>query len=511
MSVDDTPRLKLGQLVDGQELDAMTINDALIGLDAFTDICLKGQFTNTPPPSPADGDMYLLGGGPTGAWSGYAYKLAYCLDGGWRFFAPFDGLRAFVSGSNGFLVYIGGQWIDANALIGASEVAIASAATCDLGAAGSLCVAVTGTTAITGFGTGTNLLRFVRFAGALALTHNAASLILPGGAAIVTAAGDTACFTSDGGGNWRCRHYQRANGQPVATALDVASLTASGGIVAGGVSQFDSSVGIRSAPGNAGLVIKGSANGSDNVLVIQNTSGIAVGIFVDRDVLSGENASSVGVRIRKDSTTSRSINAAGTINASGADIAEYYTKAADCGLIGKGCLAGIDADGLVTDKWDSAKSFAFKSTAPNLCGGDVWGSEAALGMAEPVVPVKPDAPAEPQDPPSAHDAAQARYLADRAAFDAALEAARRKVDRMACAGKIPAVLSGSFAAGDLVIPARDGVHIKAIAVAPDSVSLRHLIVKVGTVLVAMPTQSQFRALLGPDVALDPAWNAIVRV
>lgn len=212
---DETPRLKLPELVDGQELDAMTINDALIGLDALTDICLKGQFVNTPPLSPADGDTYLLGAAPTGAWNGRAFKIACCLDGGWRFYTPFDGLRVFAGTTNATLIYLNGSWLDGAALLNGAEAAIASAATCDLGAAASLFVAVTGSTTITGFGAGANLVRYLRFAGALTLTHNATSLILPGGANIVTRAGDTALFASDASGNWRCHSYSRANGVPL--------------------------------------------------------------------------------------------------------------------------------------------------------------------------------------------------------------------------------------------------------------------------------------------------------
>jgi hypothetical protein len=219
---DNTPRLGLGQMVDGQELDALAINDALIALDALTDICFLGQFINTPPSSPADGDMYLLGGAPTGVWTGYAYKIAYCIDGAWRFFAPFNGLRAFVAPSNGFLVYDAGVWTDANALISAHEVSIASAATCDLAAAASLFVQVTGATAITSLGSGTNLLRFVRFAGALTLTHNATSLILRSGASRVTAAGDTAAYASDNSGNWRELFYQRSGAAAAAADLQTA-------------------------------------------------------------------------------------------------------------------------------------------------------------------------------------------------------------------------------------------------------------------------------------------------
>ncbi len=212
---DDTPRLKLGQLVDGQEMDAMAINEPLIQIDAFTGIWLLGQFVNTPPSAPADGDTYLLGAAPTGAWSGYAYKIAYCLDGAWRFYAPFDGLRAVVAATGAFIVYHGGTWSDFSPPPSGTEVSVASASTCDIGAAGSLCVAITGTTTITGFGNGANLLRLVRFAGALSLTHNAASLILLGGASRVTAAGDSAIYTSDGSGNWRERAYTAVAGAVV--------------------------------------------------------------------------------------------------------------------------------------------------------------------------------------------------------------------------------------------------------------------------------------------------------
>lgn len=97
---------------------------------------------------------------------------------------------------------------------------IASAATTDIGAATGNFVDVTGTTTITALGTvqaGTQ--RTVRFAGALTLTHNAVSLILPTGANITTAAGDVATFRSLGSGNWVCVAYTRASGLALATSL----------------------------------------------------------------------------------------------------------------------------------------------------------------------------------------------------------------------------------------------------------------------------------------------------
>jgi len=205
---DSTPRLKIPELVSMQEANAATWNEALVQLDALVDLYLLGQYVNTPPGSPADGDAYLIGASPTGAWSGYAYKIASCIDGAWRFYTPFNGLKAYVATTGAFIVYAGGTWTNLNTNLSAAETNIASAATCDLG--GALFVQITGTTTITSFGTGANKLCFVRFAQALTLTHNATSLILLGGASRTTAANDVGIYTSDGSGNWRERDYRRA-------------------------------------------------------------------------------------------------------------------------------------------------------------------------------------------------------------------------------------------------------------------------------------------------------------
>jgi hypothetical protein len=99
----------------------------------------------------------------------------------------------------------------AHDLLTAPEVDVASAATTDISAANSSNIRITGTTTITSFGAALNgLRRHVRFAAALTLTHNATSLILPGGANITTAAGDTAISMSLGSGNWVVVNFTRA-------------------------------------------------------------------------------------------------------------------------------------------------------------------------------------------------------------------------------------------------------------------------------------------------------------
>ena len=93
---------------------------------------------------------------------------------------------------------------------------IASAGTTDLGAVVGLMHDITGTTTITSFGTvSAGIWKFIKFEGALTLTHNATSLILPGAANITTANGDTAIVMSEGSGNWRCLAYTKATGLAV--------------------------------------------------------------------------------------------------------------------------------------------------------------------------------------------------------------------------------------------------------------------------------------------------------
>ena len=108
----------------------------------------------------------------------------------------------------------------------APPVTIASASTVNIGAAASNIINVTGTTTITSFGSiAAGAVRIVNFQGALILTYNATSLILPGGTSIATAANDVGVFQSLGSGNWKCVSYSQSGtlgGVPAGTIINVA-------------------------------------------------------------------------------------------------------------------------------------------------------------------------------------------------------------------------------------------------------------------------------------------------
>ena len=94
---------------------------------------------------------------------------------------------------------------------------LASAATTDIGAQNTVLLNITGTTTITSFGTNYNGPRYLKFNGALTLTHNATTLILPGNANITTAANDRAIVVPNGtpANGWIVFAYQRGDGNPL--------------------------------------------------------------------------------------------------------------------------------------------------------------------------------------------------------------------------------------------------------------------------------------------------------
>lgn len=146
----------------------------------------------------------------------------------------------------------------------------------------------------------------------------------------------------------------------------------------------------------------------------------------------------------------RSINARGTINASGADYAEYeYSNDI---TVTKGQIVGFKADGALTDKYNESVRFAIKSTNPSIVGGDTWGIEDIVGK-RPEQPVRKldkteqvkiedseefeTVVIEAGDTDAEWEEIKAKYKEELIDFEERLEVERQKVDRIAYAGKVP--------------------------------------------------------------------------
>lgn len=255
--------------------------------------------------------------------------------------------------------------------------------------------------------------------------------------------------------------------------------------------------------GSAHRITKAGAEGS-RLLSIDGGVDYALSAFAASG--GGYSLAAAALHIGKNSGTSRSINAAGTVNASGADYAEYESN--NGLMIAKGDIVGFKADGTLTNLFADAVRFAIKSTNPSYVGGDTWGSEGKVGR-------RPDEPQrvadkteqrevtpaiaatetdsaveatfetfilEAGDTDAGWGAKQAAYETAKATFESALEAARQQVDRIAYSGKVPCNVLGATPGGYIIASELDG-HIAGQFVAdPDFAQYKRAVGRVNRLL-----------------------------
>ena len=107
----DTSRLGLPLLDPAQAQKHVTVNEALVRLDALVQITLDGLGVTAPPASPANGAVYAVGAGATGVWAGRDGELAVFVNNGWAFVTPHAGWRAFDASAGIAVTHDGSGWI----------------------------------------------------------------------------------------------------------------------------------------------------------------------------------------------------------------------------------------------------------------------------------------------------------------------------------------------------------------------------------------------------------------
>jgi hypothetical protein len=197
-------------------------------------------------------------------------------------------------------------------------------------------------------------------------------------------------------------------------------------------------------------VTLGSSSSAANTIRTQSTAGFQAstdtnfittksytfrdGVGMDNPNASSYSTATAAVLCVGAMTSGRSINATGTINASGADYAEYE---ANNGLvISKGSIVGFNADGVLTLTFSEAVRFAVKSTDPAYVGGDTWSDV---------------------EPPEKNTTAWDTWFAEA-------EAKRAKVDRVAYSGKVPVNVQGATAGQYIIAVANSSGEITGQAV-----------------------------------------------
>lgn len=105
-----SPRLGATELVEAQASPETRVN----AMNRHTEqgasyFIVKDKDLATPPGSPADGDCYIVAASPTGAWSGWATRIAY-YSSGWISITPIEGTRAYAQDENLSYEYNGTAW-----------------------------------------------------------------------------------------------------------------------------------------------------------------------------------------------------------------------------------------------------------------------------------------------------------------------------------------------------------------------------------------------------------------
>ena len=208
-------------------------------------------FTSTPVLGPNSSTFNLPGLGYIGVVAGDSLIAQYSGSGVWTVLAYFRKSGRVLSDST-----LGGTFT--------------AAATVDLGTDFYKTQSITGTTTITSFGASApagwvyNLL----FESATPITYNSASMILPGGQSIITAAGDSARVISLGSGNWKMLSYTSQTG--LSGSLDQQFSSTQGAILYRGVSGWQAL-----APGSAGLFLETNGAGANPAWASPTVAGLS--------------------------------------------------------------------------------------------------------------------------------------------------------------------------------------------------------------------------------------------
>ena len=106
----ETTQLGLPLLQPSQAQKHVTVNDAMMVLDTVVQLSVKDSLLNAPPSLPLEGDRYIVGPAPTGAWSGMARQIGAWIGGAWVFYQPQDGWIAWDVVAAKALVFTLGTW-----------------------------------------------------------------------------------------------------------------------------------------------------------------------------------------------------------------------------------------------------------------------------------------------------------------------------------------------------------------------------------------------------------------
>lgn len=111
----NTPRLTLPLIQQGQAQKHVTHNEALAVLDALVQPVARDADRTGPPESPAEGDVHIVAAGAVDDWFGREGAIAVFFNNGWTFQAPASGWSMHVEALGRTMTFDGTTWASGGA------------------------------------------------------------------------------------------------------------------------------------------------------------------------------------------------------------------------------------------------------------------------------------------------------------------------------------------------------------------------------------------------------------
>ena len=111
-----TSHMNLTLIEQGQAQKEVTVNEALQKIDAILNAGVISIGDVTPPLSPTDGDVYIIGNSATGDWAGFDNEIAY-FENVWKFISPNEGISLWVNDEDKIYSWDGTGWVNSGGRI----------------------------------------------------------------------------------------------------------------------------------------------------------------------------------------------------------------------------------------------------------------------------------------------------------------------------------------------------------------------------------------------------------
>jgi hypothetical protein len=105
-----TAQLNLPLLMPSQAQKHVTVNEALVRLDAAVQLRVESSAVLVPPELASDGTSFLVPADGSGPWQGKAGQIAVWSNGGWIYLAPKPGWRVWDESLGGYRIFDGTEW-----------------------------------------------------------------------------------------------------------------------------------------------------------------------------------------------------------------------------------------------------------------------------------------------------------------------------------------------------------------------------------------------------------------